>query len=92
MGVFPKAFLLMMILTNLLVGANAFAFGDDFEEEEPVRQVTSLPDQAGRRGYAGGRDEQSLEVQATLPVPSRSIDGQVAAAPAAGDDGDSSHD
>jgi hypothetical protein len=91
-GIFAKAFLMTMIAFQFFVASKALAFVDDFEEEEPTRQVTSLPDQAGRRAYAGGRDEQSLEVQASLPVPSRAIDGPVAATAPTGDDGDSSHD
>lgn len=84
-----------MVGLNLFVGAKAFAFGDDFEEEEPARQVTSIQNGGTggpRRAYAGGRDEQSLEVQANLPIPSRSMDGPVVSTAPAGDDGDSTHD
>lgn len=57
-----------------------------FEDESPVDSSGAIAreregataaalDRASRRLYAGGRDEQELKVQPTLPTPSRSSDG-----------------
>ena len=53
--------------------------------EDPVRQIQSVEvsrrpqapagDRTARRGAAGGRDEQELKPQSTLPAPSRTVDG-----------------
>ena len=60
------------------------AAATDFDEEAPLAVAAGTPDKPGHRNYAGGRDDQNLEVQAAIPVPSRSLEGAtVLAAPRA---------
>lgn len=49
------------------------ALGADDDDDEPAVTSTTV-DKAKRRLYVGGRDEEELTVQASLPQPVRSPD------------------
>ncbi len=61
--------LLSFMLTNLAYAVDELAT----IEREPA--VVHLNDKAQLRQYPGGRDEQDIKVQASLPPPSKNIDG-----------------
>lgn len=74
------------------MSVSAQAIVDDLDEEEPSASVSGAAPVANTRfEYDGRRDEQLLEVQASLPVPVRSADGSVSIR-LPSDDSDSSHD
>jgi len=68
-----------VVVGALLIGIAAptgFVRAEDDDEDFGTTAVKSGPlDRARHRLYPGGRDEQDLTVQATLPQPSRSPDG-----------------
>lgn len=55
--------------------------GDEAVDRQPASQESlrmqrgMAAERAARRIYPGGRDEQDLKPQATLPAPSRTLDG-----------------
>ncbi len=59
-----------LVMTVFVVAPAAVAAPED---DVPVTR--GAPDKARQRLYAGGRDEQELEVQAALPQTSRTADG-----------------
>lgn len=74
-----KRLLVGLVVGTVLIGIAApvgFARAEDDDEDFGTATVRSGPlDRARHRLYPGGRDEQDLTVQATLPQPSRSPDG-----------------
>jgi hypothetical protein len=72
-----RAFLAALFLCSLLVANSTWAQQDD---DEPVAKAPANVDRARRKMYLGGRDEQDLKVQPTLPQPSRYPDGAAASA------------
>lgn len=69
---------LVSVLVSVMLGVTvgwtvAHAAGDEDDFQEPSHRVAN--EAARRKSYPGARDEQSLEVQAVLPQPSRSPDG-----------------
>ncbi len=88
MGLFQKT--LMGMLGLGFIGSNAFALIDDLDEEPQAPTAAVASNKASNRSYAGGREEQDLAVQPSLPQPSRSPDG--VAQPVAPSGGDASHD
>jgi hypothetical protein len=63
---------MMRLFASVLVLVSPAAFGAG-EDDVPVAK--GAPDKARQRLYSGGRDEQDLEVQATLPQATRTADG-----------------
>jgi hypothetical protein len=62
----------MIALVLMLLGVGQ-AWAQEFDEEPPTRSKASV-DRAQPRAYPGGRDEQELDVQPSLPQPTRSLD------------------
>ena len=84
MSGYPIRFSILAMAAFILTGSGAMAAPTDFDEEAPQPVAAGTPDNPGHRNYAGGRDDQNLEVQAAIPVPSRSLEGAtVLAAPRA---------
>ena len=84
MSGYPVRFSILLMAACVLTGSMAFAAVNDFDEEAPLTVAAGTPDKPGHRNYAGGRDDQNLEVQAAIPVPTRSLEGAtVLAAPRA---------
>ena len=78
-------------LILVLASASAHAIVDDLDEEEVAAAVAG-PVANNRYEYVGSRDEQALDVQASLPVPVRSQDGSVSIRLPSDADSESSHD
>jgi hypothetical protein len=82
-----KASLLAAGLFLLVMAAGADArSAEDFDSDESrFSMVKAPPNKARHRLYPGGRDEEELQVQVSLPMPSRNPDGltQSVADPAA---------
>lgn len=81
--------LLAVVLVGFLGSLNP-ALGAEEDDDASFGSVKSAPDKARRRLYPGGRDEEELTVQASLPMPVRSPDA-VPGAPGAEEDS-GSHD
>jgi hypothetical protein len=67
----------MALITLLVLATASFAHADEDDDFMEVTHHSSL-DTSHRRSYPGARDEQSLEIQAALPQPTRSADGSAA--------------
>lgn len=68
---------------GLSTGGQALAQSMDSEEDVPVARSTK-GSKTQSRAYPGGRDDQDLEVQPSLPQPARNVD----AAPGSGSGGE----
>lgn len=70
----------LAFLLALLILSSHSAFAIDFDDDEVEAAIGSNSSkgrsQAKLKLYNGGRDDEELRVQATLPTPTRSIDGQ----------------
>lgn len=62
-----------LFISTLVVLASVSSFGFDVNDEESNSET--LSDRAQIRMYPGGKDEQDLKVQPTLPLPSRTLEG-----------------
>ncbi len=80
-------FLLFAVLG--MVASPGFAWAQDDDDEIFQSLNRTSVEKARQRLYVGARDEQNLEVQPSLPQPSRSPDG-TSAAPVAPADSDNS--
>lgn len=81
--------LLAVVLVGFLGSVNP-VWGAEDDDDASFGAVKSAPDKARRRLYLGGRDEEDLSVQASLPMPVRSPDA-VPGAPGVEEDS-ASHD
>jgi len=70
-----KCLSVLGLCSVLLVAVSAQAQFGDSDEDLIGSAERSPASQAARRQYLGGRDEQDLQVQDSLPLPSRSPDG-----------------
>lgn len=81
-------------LADTALGAEGKAAGETSNEisgNEVVRAPSSLPgarNGGSRKRYPGGQDEDDLQVQTTLPIPSRTFDGAAVNASVEGQSGD----
>jgi hypothetical protein len=78
---FARAFAILLmatIVSTFTLAPQARASGAAGEASDEDDEVQSLPsaDRAKRHLYPGGRDEQELTVQATLPQPTRNPESQ----------------
>ncbi len=66
-------FLVIVFLSNF---QNSTAFAED-EIATPEREPAAvhITDRAQLKQYPGGRDEQDIKVQSSLPQPAKNIDG-----------------
>lgn len=62
----------MKYFAVIILVVSGFAFADDESREPAAVHVT---DKAQLRQYPGGRDEQDIKVQSSLPQPPKNIDG-----------------
>lgn len=79
-----KILSLILLSIVLMAGASAEAAtneSNDVGGDVVTRVPSSLPgtrNGVSRKHYPGGADEDDLQVQATLPIPSRTFDGAAA--------------
>jgi hypothetical protein len=70
----PRLTLLSLLI--LMGGGASLQAMEDFDSEESrLTVVRAAPNKARHRLYPGGRDEEELQVQSSLPLPSRNPDG-----------------
>lgn len=64
--------ILRLLLLGLVLGASFPVFAFELDDEASVELLVT--DKAQQRLYPGGRDEQDLQVQPSLPTPSRTLE------------------
>lgn len=69
-----KSCIAFALVLMSLMGFMSSAWAGESEDDAAFGSVRSSQDKAHRRAYAGGRDEEDLTVQASLPQPVRSPD------------------
>jgi hypothetical protein len=80
-GMFPAlgkrvSLLALLSVLSWMGGVASLQAMEDFDSEESrLTVVRAAPNKARHRLYPGGRDEEELQVQASLPMPSRNPDG-----------------
>ncbi len=103
MGNMTKFLFLIAINLCALTLTNVFAIQFAFAEDVPKKSeefiggersarapAATTSNGISRKRYPGGADEDDLQVQATLPIPSRTLDGSaLASAPADASDPES---
>lgn len=65
-----------LVFTFISTSVLAFAQDDTNETVEATMAASLAAERAKKRNYPGGRDEQDLTVQASLPQPARAPEAQ----------------